>query len=173
MSESQMGLQMESQVGLQVEIVVLEPLRCASVHGFGPSPEEVAWAKLRAWAGPRGLLDDLGRHRLFGFNNPSPSVGSPNYGYEFRIELGDACPGWAGDDDARLVNFPGGEFAVTRCVGVEAIPDTWRSLLTWFEAGAHRMADGQCLEQHLGPVAAPLEALEMALYQPIAQPIAQ
>ena len=159
----------QGENALQVEIVVLEPLRCAGVHGFGPSPEAEAWAKLVAWAGPRGLLADLEQHRIFGFNNPSPSVGSPNYGYEFWIELGAAFPDWAGDDEARLVTFAGGEFAVARCTGVEAIADTWRSLLTWFEEGPHRMAHGQCLEQHLGSVDAPPEALTLALYQPIAR----
>ena len=72
---------------LQVEIVRLAPMQVASFYGFGSEPEFQAAAKLLAWAEPRGLLDGGVEHRIFGFNNPSPSAASPNYGYEFWLEL--------------------------------------------------------------------------------------
>ena len=53
-----------------IRIVKLEPFRAASFYGFGTSPEEQAFGKLQAWAGPHGYLDDLAQHRIFGFNNP-------------------------------------------------------------------------------------------------------
>ncbi|MCU0521725.1 MAG: AraC family transcriptional regulator, partial [Anaerolineae bacterium] len=56
-----------------VRIVTLEPLRAARFHGFGEGPEGIAWAKLAAWAEPRGLLDYTEAHRIFGFNNPNPA----------------------------------------------------------------------------------------------------
>ncbi len=61
---------------LAVRIVKLEPLRVASFHGFGPSPEHLAAEKLAAWAGPRGYLADPARHRIFGFNRPTRSDAS-------------------------------------------------------------------------------------------------
>ena len=72
---------------LNVRIVKLEPMRVASFHGFGTSPEHQAAENLIAWAGPKGLLDAGGKHRIFGFDNPCPSPGSPNYGYEFWITI--------------------------------------------------------------------------------------
>ena len=63
---------------LDVRIVELEPMRVASFHAFGESPELKASKKLVDWAKPKGLLDAKGTHRIFGFNNPDPSPGSPN-----------------------------------------------------------------------------------------------
>jgi len=48
----------------------------ASALGFGLSPEIEAWNKLLKWAGLKGLLEDLGNRRFFGFNNPDPSAGT-------------------------------------------------------------------------------------------------
>ena len=70
---------------LDVRVEKLPPMRVASLWGFGPQPEDIAWQKLRAWAGPRGLLDKPEEHPIFGFNNPNPSAGSPNYGYEASL----------------------------------------------------------------------------------------
>ena len=97
---------------LDVRIVKLEPMRLVSVLGFGSSPEEIAWAKLQAFAKPRGLWGNLEKQRIFGFNNPNPSPGSPNYGYELWIEVG---PGVEPPADGRIVNFDGGLYAVARC----------------------------------------------------------
>ncbi|NIW49114.1 MAG: MerR family transcriptional regulator, partial [Gammaproteobacteria bacterium] len=65
---------------LPVRIVKLEPMTIASTYGFGEQPEIEAWEKLLSWAREIGL--SLKDHRFFGFNNPNPSPGSPNYGYE-------------------------------------------------------------------------------------------
>ncbi|HSN76415.1 MAG TPA: GyrI-like domain-containing protein, partial [Anaerolineae bacterium] len=103
---------------LDVKIVTLDPMRVASVLGFGPSPEVAAWEKLAAWAGPLGLLAGPDRPRIFGFNNPSPTPASPNYGYEFWIEVG---PEVQPDGDVQIKQFGGGLYAVTRCQGVDNI----------------------------------------------------
>ena len=71
---------------LDVRIVKLEPMRVASAYGFGTSPEEEAWGKLLAWARAKDLLNE--DVRFFGFNNPNPSPGSPNYGYEQWMTVG-------------------------------------------------------------------------------------
>jgi len=162
---------------LDVRIVRLAPMRVASVHAFGASPEHLAWEKLKAWATPRGLFDNATRGRVFGFNNPSPTAGSPNYGYEFWLELKDGetelISGAAADalpaGEAELKSFDGGLFAVARCRGVAAVPDTWRQLVTWLEDSRYTMSYGQCLEQHTGRINGDIEALNFALYQAIVE----
>ena len=57
---------------LHVQIVHLEPMRVASVHGFGPSPEGVAWERLFAWAKPRGLLESPVNTASLGSTTPTP-----------------------------------------------------------------------------------------------------
>ena len=45
---------------IEVRILKLEPMRVATVWGFGQEPEIIAYNKLDAWAGPKGLRDDPG-----------------------------------------------------------------------------------------------------------------
>lgn len=65
-----------------VRIVRLQPFRAVCASGFGTNPEAEAWSKLKLWVQSQGMLHELAKHRFFGFNNPNPSVGSPNYGYD-------------------------------------------------------------------------------------------
>jgi hypothetical protein len=67
---------------LDVRIVHLETMRVASAVGFGANPEEQAWNKILAFAKAKGLPEKPEETRFFGFNNPDPSPGNPNYGYE-------------------------------------------------------------------------------------------
>jgi DNA gyrase inhibitor GyrI len=151
---------------LDVRIVTLAPMRVASVLGFGPSPEAAAWEKLVAWAGPRGLLAGPDRPRIFGFNNPSPSPASPNYGYEFWIEAG---PEVQPDDVVQIKEFGGGLYAVTRCQGVETITDTWKQLVAWLAASPYRQAHHQWLEEHISVDDVAPDDLILDLYAPIAR----
>jgi AraC family transcriptional regulator len=153
---------------LQVRILRLDPMRVATVHAFGESPELAAWDRLITWAQPRGLLDELGNQRIFGFNNPDPSPGSPNYGYEFWIEVGTDVQS---DDVATVKDFAGGLYAVTRCKGAHTITDTWHRLATWLENSAYQFGEHQWLEGHVGPVVMPqnVEELVLDLYAPIAE----
>ena len=152
-----------------VRIVALEPLHVARFHGFGEEPENIAWQKLAAWAEPKGLLDDTEAHRIFGFNNPNPSPGSPNYGYEFWITV---TPAEALEEDAEIVEFPGGLYAVARCEvrgdAYNAIPATWKQLVAWQEKSAYRTANHQWLEEHIHVADAGNE-FDLDLYLPIAE----
>ena len=150
---------------MNVRIVDLAPMHVAAVHAFGPSPEGDAWAKLAAWAQPRGLFDDQAAHRIFGFNNPSPAPGSPNYGYEFWIEVDRST---AADDEVTLKEFAGGRYAVTHCKGVESIGPTWRRFVAWLETSPYRLGHHQWLEQHLGAADVVPEELELVLFMPLA-----
>ena len=138
---------------LDVRIVKLEPLFVASVLGFGKEPEGIAHQKLQAFAKPRGYLDDPKNHRIFGFNNPNPSVGSPNYGYELWIEV---APGTQTDGEVTIRSFPGGLYAVARCVikdgsPYDLIPQTWHKLVAWREKSAYKGAEHQWLEEQISP----------------------
>jgi DNA gyrase inhibitor GyrI len=151
----------------QVRIVTLEPVRVASVHGFGKEPEHLAWSKLEEWAGPKGYIDDLEHHRIFGFNNPNPSAGSPNYGYEFWMEVSRDEPSGGG---ARIEEFAGGDYAVSRVEVVgdayEVIPNGWQRLHRWCEEQGLRFGHHQWLEQHLSAPGGD-EGLTLDLYMPI------
>ena len=60
------------------------------------TPERDAWEKLLAWAKPRGFLDDLGEHPVFGFNNPPPSRENAAHGYEWWMRVDPAYQGGDG-----------------------------------------------------------------------------
>lgn len=151
---------------LAVRIVKLAPLRVVSFHGFGPNPEHLGAEKLAAWAGPRGYLADRAHHRIFGFNNPNPSPGSPNYGYEFWMVVG---PEVEPTEEAPVLEFGGGLYAVTRCQGGENIGATWAALVRWLTGSSYGHAEHQWLEEHLNPAFPAADAdLLLDLYAPIA-----
>ena len=149
---------------LAVHIMRLEPMRVASFHAFSASPEGEAWQKLVAWAEPRGLLNQPQTHRIFGFNNPNPSAGSPNYGYEFWLQLTpDQAP-----TDVPVKDFGGGLYAVTRFKGSgEAMPQVWQQLSKWCENSPYKFASHQWLEEHISSGDSP-DSLELDLCLPIA-----
>ena len=156
---------------LDVRIVELGPLRVAAARAFGPSPEEVAWRALGQWAAANGLLGDLRSHRFFGFNNPSPSAGSTDHGYEQWLTVGpEARPG----DGIEIKDFPGGRYAMARC-RLKGIGEAWRQLYGWCEDNHYTHGRHQWLEECLTPElllpemsAAVLEA-EFDLYLPLAE----
>ncbi len=152
-----------------VRIVKLEPRRVASVHGFGPSPENEAWQKLVAWAKPKGYLDDPEHHRIFGFNNPDPAPGSPNYGYEFWMVVGPDVQPEAG---VEIKDFSGGLYAVAHCAVQgepwQTIPAAWKKLVLWRENSQYQCASHQWLEEHLEEEGMSEGDFNLDLYLPIA-----
>jgi AraC family transcriptional regulator len=140
-------------------------MRVASALGFGESPEEEAWETILAFAEARNLLAGPEAHRFFGFNNPSPAVGSPNYGYEQWITVGTEV---TGDERVEIKEFPGGRYAVARCLGIPAIGETWRRLALWRETSPHQVAHHQWLEEALTSPGTPPEEMVLDLYLPIA-----
>ena len=154
---------------LDVRIVQLEPMRVASVWGFGKEPETIAWEKLEAWARPKGLRDKPEEHRVFGFNNPNPSAGSPNYGYEVWIEVGS---GVEPEGDIRILGFDGGLYAVTRCEvpdgEYDVISATWKKLVAWREDSKYKCGNHQWMEESI-PIESPGIEFVLDLYLPIAE----
>jgi DNA gyrase inhibitor GyrI len=149
---------------LDVRIVRLEPMRVASAHGFGQSPEGEAWDKILAWAKSEGLLEELEAHRFFGFNNPDPSPGSPNYGYEQWITVG---PNVEVEGDVELKDLSGGLYAVAPCK-LSNIGEVWKQLVAWREDSPYKPAYHQWLEECLTLPGTPFDEMEFDLYLPIA-----
>ncbi|MFW9845796.1 MAG: GyrI-like domain-containing protein [Candidatus Thorarchaeota archaeon] len=138
---------------LKVRIERLEPMRVASVRAISKSPENDAWEKLREWAEPRGLLDDIKKHPVFGFNNPDPTPGKQEYGYEFWIKIGKDVDV---EGDIEIKEFEGGLYAVTTTPlkadpsmtddGIEFIGG-WKRLADWIKASKYDFGNQQCLEK--------------------------
>jgi DNA gyrase inhibitor GyrI len=152
---------------LDVRVVRLEPMRVASAYGFGDSPEGMAHEKMQAFLKAKNLLEGYGtKRRHFGFNNPNPSPGSPNYGYEIWVEIG---PDVQPEGDIRIVNFPGGLYAVTRFENLENIGRVWSELAQWRAASQYREAHHQWLENLLNPLEADFSKYLFDLYLPITE----
>ena len=128
----------------EVRIIELEPIRVAAAMGFGPQPETEAWEKLMTWSLATNHLD--GTQRYFGFNNPGPMPGSPNYGYEQWMTVGPAVESFG---DIEIKTFEGGLYAVMRCDGLTTIEEDWGQLAAWLEASPYQADHRRCLEELL------------------------
>ncbi len=149
---------------IQVRVVKLEPQRVASALGFGPNPEDLSWKKLFDWARAKGLLNNWQMHRYFGFNNPNPSPGSPNYGYEEWMTVG---PEVEAEGEIQVKEFSGGLYAVLRCDEIPN-PRIWGQLVQWRERSPYKAAHHQWLEECFNPLDPP-DKLHFDLYLPIAK----
>jgi DNA gyrase inhibitor GyrI len=132
---------------LEVRLVHLPAMRFACASGFGKEPEAAAWKRLLGWAQACGMSPK--NRRFFGFNNPDPAPGSPNYGYDQWMTLQDdetILP----DAPVTSINFTGGYYAVVRC-RLSEIGEAWQALVRWLESSPHRMVAEQCLEEALTP----------------------
>ena len=149
-----------------IEIVHLDAVRVASAYGFGANPEEIAWRKLVAWAKPKGFLDDIALHPIFGLNNPYPSGPNARYGYEFWIKVG---PEVEPEGEIRIGEFLGGNYAVARCEvkgHPESIAGGWQELAVWCKKNNHALASHHALERFLS-IPDDLNALVLELCCPI------
>ena len=134
----------------EVKIVELEPLHVASFHGYGTEPEHEAFGKLTAWLEAHDMMSDVRQHRVFGFNNPEPSPGSPSYGYEVWITVG---PEVEAEGEMEIKDFAGGLYAVSTCTpeSGEEIPGCWQHLISWLAGSPYGHARHQWLEEHVWP----------------------
>jgi len=139
----------------------------ASFLAYGPQPELEALEKLRKWLEQQG--NQAEQPRIFGFNHPNPSPGSPNYGYEVWVmHLKELQPG----QGAEIKDFPGGLYAVLYWDGSgdpnESIPAAWMELVKWRENSSYQEAGHQWLEEHLPGGAGSQGGFTLDLYMPIA-----
>jgi DNA gyrase inhibitor GyrI len=152
----------------KVRIVDLPPMRVASALGFGTQPETQASKMILEYARAIGIDPRSADYRTFGFNNPSPAPGSPNYGYEIWLVVG---PDAKAEGPIKIKDVPGGRYAVTRFTGLSNIGRVWKELVAWFEDSPYTMPPNgcQCLEQVRNPNEPNPEAWEFDLYLPIAE----
>ena len=151
---------------LDVRIERLAPMRVAVFRAVSDSPEHDAWEKLCAWAEPKGLLGEPERRLVFGFNNPSPSPGRKEYGYEFWL-----APLADPETCVDVKDFPGGWYAVTTC----RLPDageTWKALWEWVQASEYCWRHTHELERLVNPLAPP-DDLVLDLCLPVESPAGQ
>lgn len=146
----------------EIKIVKLSSMRVASVRAISSSPENDAWAKIEPWAIEKGLLDDLKKHPLFGFNNPNPEPGKKEYGYEFWIKIDDKIDS---DDIIKVKEFIGGLYAVRSCK-LNSIGNSWLLLKKWVENSKYQIGEHQWLEKAVNPGTAEDELI-LDLYFPI------
>ncbi len=151
----------------EIRVIEMAPMRVASAHAFGEHPEGAALAKMQQFVEEAGLLQEDGKiPPTFGFNNPNPSAGSPNYGYEVWLPT---AAGTAPSGDIRIVDFPGGLYAVAGCHGLQNIGSDWAALAKWREGTHYATGKHQWLEHLLSPPGAPPEQFRIDLYLPIAE----
>ncbi|MFX1251434.1 MAG: GyrI-like domain-containing protein [Promethearchaeota archaeon] len=163
----------EQKIDLEVRIVMLEPMRVASVRVISEAPENEAWKKMRAWAEPKGLLDDLKKHPVFGFNNPDPKPGNKEYGYEFWIQIDS---NFESDSEVEIKEFEGGLYAVATCNLYEDMQSeffrkegwipTWKNLIEWVKSSKYEFGKHQTLEKTHDPNAAEKDII-LDIYCPI------
>ena len=151
---------------LEIRIVMLEPMRVAAAHGFGASPEGIAFGKIQAFAVDKGLLEGGKLPPTFGFNNPDPSPGSPNYGYEVWLPVSESVQA---SGDIEIKDVSGGLYAVTHLEGIEDIGERWQQLAQWCESSKYKIGNHQWLEHLLSPADAPFDEYIFDLYLPIAE----
>ncbi len=148
---------------VKVRLVTLPRMRVALARGFGASPEPIAWEKLLNWARDNGISTELGKTRFFGFNDPDPSVGSPNYGYEQWMTVPQDVNG---SGEVQVTEFAGGLYAVARCT-LGNIGEAWRSLAASVEQSNCEIGSGQCLEECLSSAPAKFPDAVFDLFLPV------
>jgi DNA gyrase inhibitor GyrI len=148
---------------LDVKIVDLPPMKAASFYGFGEFPEPKAHDAAIAWLKQHDLFRE-GAYRTFGFNNPNPSAGSPNYGYEVWVVPTEGLPEGHG---AKVVDFKGGLYAVAYCPSLDVIGEIWQKLVAWRDGSEYEHASHQWLEEEREHWLAPKPTNHFDLYLPI------
>ena len=154
----------------EVRIVTLPAMRVASFYAYSTSPETDAWSKVVSWAKEHGCWQDPPATRIFGFDNPSDSEGSPNRGYEFWLTIG---PQVQPDSKIKIKEFYGGLYGVSRCVvrgdPWDIIPPSWQKLVKWLESSHYHHGNHQWLEEHLSRGNATGSGFVLDLYIPISE----
>ncbi|MEN6524610.1 MAG: GyrI-like domain-containing protein [Anaerolineaceae bacterium] len=134
----------------EVTLITLPDVHVISAWAFNPSPENDAWEQLKAFAEPLGLLQPRNKPIIFGFNNPCPSLGSPNYGYEFCL-VADPSVKATGDLKAKVLSgglYARMEFDPSGTDFSVSIPAAWERLNAWVAASSYQQGSHQWLEEH-------------------------
>jgi len=115
---------------LEVRYVDLPEMTVASALGFGKEPEGQAWEMINAYASDQGLQIGPDGIQTYGFNNPNPSAGSENYGYEIWLPV---TQGTTANEPIKIKQVPSQSYAVTRFTGISRIGAVWKQLVAHVE----------------------------------------
>ena len=115
---------------LEVRYVTLPDMTVASALGFGKEPEHEASEMMSAFTAKLGFTPGSSDHPSYGFNNPNPSPGSENYGYELWCRVD---PDTKAEPPVKIKQVPGARYAVTRFTGLPNIGAVWKRFSAWFE----------------------------------------
>ena len=155
---------------LDIRFISLPAMRVVSFYAFSSNPETQSWEKTVTWAKAHNCWQEAPTIRVFGFNNPDPTAGSPNYGYEYWLSVGDDVQS---DNNTTIKEFSGGMYAVLRCVVSsspwEIIPASWGQLVKWLESSHYKLGNHQCLEEHLTRFDSNDQGFILDLYLPITE----
>ena len=102
------------------------------------------------------------KNPVFGFNNPNPSEGKKEYGYEFWVKVSDDFE----EEGVNIKDVEGGRYAVTTSESLSVIGERWKQLADWLKKSEHRFRDAECLEKTHN-FAATEDELVLDLYLPI------
>lgn len=161
---SQQFGEMKSMSNPIVRFVKIKPMRAAVFNAISKTPETQAHEARLDWAGPKGLLEDPSTYLLFGRNNPPPTPGQEEYGYDCLITV---SPDIKVEDDVQVQEIAGGLYAVVR-TNLTNIGDRWEWLYHWLPENGYKIA-GHGLEELLcGDESAPDKFL-LDLWLPIAE----
>lgn len=134
---------------MDVLLKKLNPGRFASFYGFGKEPEQQALQEMNAWCQEQNIDLQNNQNLIYGFNNPNPNATSDEYGYEFWLLVDETKKP---QNNVRIIEFNGGYYAVTECVGVQNLLQSWQSLYAWCIENKHKLGYHQALERIVGNI---------------------
>ncbi|HUU79130.1 MAG TPA: effector binding domain-containing protein [candidate division Zixibacteria bacterium] len=135
----------DSYENLRVHFERLPPMRIVSFHAISKTPEKDASQKMNKWMEANGILFDGEKHPTFGFNNPNPTRGKDEYGYEFWLKVDDD---FESKDDPKVKDISGYQYAVTTCWRLADIGRDWMNLARWVKEHDYDIIrDTHCLER--------------------------
>ena len=104
---------------ISVKIKSISPMKVASVRVISKTPEDDAWVKLEIYAKKHNILNDLESHPIYGFNNPDPTPGQKEYGYEFWIKVDSLSQP---EPEVLIKDIPSALYAVKECNLSQEVP---------------------------------------------------
>ncbi len=131
----------------------LEPVRVAYYCYYGREPENGAFSVMSDWLRRSGMSFEKDKLRIFGFNNPDPSSGQAEYGYEVWVTIADNIE--VNDSLVKTKMVDGGLYAVCGVRNLVGggdgaeISTTWQRFSQWISESKYVIADHQWLEEHL------------------------
>ena len=154
----------DSYENLQVHFETLPPMRIVSFHVISKTPENDASKKMQKWMKENNIFFDSDSHPTFGFDNPKPTRGKEEYGYEFWLKVDDD---FEPKDDVKVKDIPSFQYVVTTSWRLTDVGRDWKHLDRWIKEHNYEIIrDTPCLERaHISGVAE--EELILDLMVPI------